>query len=312
MITHLKAPDGTQVATAKFEFNNGYAAITIETTANGVLTPGFHDVHIHKVGKCEPNSAAPNGGAPGDFLSAGDHFQVPGHSGEPASGALPPLQVRKDGSGTMMTTTDAFAMEDLLTGQKTAIIIHAGAASSAPSGGTSAATRAASSAASRSASACSAASRSASSWARRAASASSAATRAASSAASRSASSAASRSASSCASRAASASSAAMRAASASAASGRSCSSPCLFLGLGDLDGHAGAVLSPSLGLSQPAGLVQPLGVQHPGTDLDGRALVVEPLLVVAPGRLLHGESQRSTTRRAGPTLRPRRTPAAR
>ncbi len=135
VITHLKAPDGTQVATAKFEFNNGYATITIETTANGVLTPGFHDVHIHQVGKCEPNSAAPNGGASGDFLSAGDHFQAPGHTGEPASGALPPLQVRKDGSGTMMTTTDAFAMEDLLTGQKTSIIIHAGAANSANAGG---------------------------------------------------------------------------------------------------------------------------------------------------------------------------------
>ena len=129
--THLKAPDGTQVATAKFEFNNGYATITIETTANGVLTPGFHDMHIHKVGKCEPNSVAPTGGAPGDFLSAGDHFQAPGHTGEPASGALPSLQVRNDGSGTLMTTTDAFAMEDLLTGQKTAIIIHAGAANSA-------------------------------------------------------------------------------------------------------------------------------------------------------------------------------------
>ncbi|BBY39313.1 superoxide dismutase [Cu-Zn] [Mycobacterium mantenii] len=129
--THLKAPDGTQVATATFEFNNGYATVTIETTANGVLAPGFHDVHIHKVGKCEPNSAAPSGGAPGDFLSAGDHFQAPGHTGEPSSGALPSLQVRQDGSGTLMTTTDAFAMEDLLTGQKTAIIIHAGAASSA-------------------------------------------------------------------------------------------------------------------------------------------------------------------------------------
>ncbi|OBJ40699.1 superoxide dismutase[Cu-Zn] [Mycobacterium colombiense] len=131
IITHLKAPDGTEVATARFEFNSGYATVTIETTADGVLTPGFHDVHIHKVGKCEPNSVAPTGGAPGDFLSAGDHFQAPGHTAEPASGALPSLQVRKDGSGTLMTTTDAFAMEDLLTGQKTAIIIHAGAANSA-------------------------------------------------------------------------------------------------------------------------------------------------------------------------------------
>ncbi|OBB92501.1 superoxide dismutase family protein [Mycobacterium sp. 852002-40037_SCH5390672] len=127
IITHLKAPDGTQVATATFEFNNGYATVTIETTANGVLAPGFHGVHIHKVGKCEPNSVAPTGGAPGDFLSAGGHFQAPGHTAEPASGDLTSLQVRKDGSGTLMTTTDAFAMQDLLSGQKTAIIIHAAA-----------------------------------------------------------------------------------------------------------------------------------------------------------------------------------------
>jgi superoxide dismutase, Cu-Zn family len=127
MTTHLKAPDGTQVATAKFEFSNGYATITIETTGVGQLTPGFHGVHIHKVGKCEPNSVAPTGGAPGDFLSAGGHFQVPGHAAEPASGDLTSLEVRKDGAGTLVTTTDTFTMDDLLTGEKTAVIIHAGA-----------------------------------------------------------------------------------------------------------------------------------------------------------------------------------------
>jgi Cu-Zn family superoxide dismutase len=125
--TRLKAPDGTQVATATFQFNNGYATVTIEATANGVLTPGFHGVHIHKVGKCEPNSVGPTGGAPGDFLSASGHFQMPGHSTEPASGDLTSLQVRRDGSASLMTTTDAFTMDDLLSGQKTAIIIHAGA-----------------------------------------------------------------------------------------------------------------------------------------------------------------------------------------
>jgi Cu-Zn family superoxide dismutase len=123
----LKAPDGTRVATAKFDFSNGYATITIATTGGGGLAPGFHGVHIHKTGKCEPNSTAPAGGAPGDFLSAGGHFQSPGHSGEPASGYLPSLQVRKDGVGMLVTTTDAFTMDDLLTGEKTAIIIHAGA-----------------------------------------------------------------------------------------------------------------------------------------------------------------------------------------
>jgi Cu-Zn family superoxide dismutase len=125
--TQLKAPNGTRVATAKFDFSNGYATITIATTGAGSLAPGFHGVHIHKTGKCEPNSTAPTGGAPGDFLSAGGHFQAPGHSAEPASGDLTSLEVRKDGVGMLVTTTDAFTMEDLLTGEKTAVIIHAGA-----------------------------------------------------------------------------------------------------------------------------------------------------------------------------------------
>jgi superoxide dismutase, Cu-Zn family len=125
--THLKAPDGTQVAIAEFEFNNGYATITIETTGVGQLTPGFHGVHVHKVGKCEPNSVAPTGGAPGDFLSAGGHLQVPGHTAMPESGDLTSLEVRRDGTAMLVTTTDAFTMDDLLTGEKTAIIIHAGA-----------------------------------------------------------------------------------------------------------------------------------------------------------------------------------------
>ena len=54
-----------------------------KTTATGKLAPGFHGMHIHSVGKCEANSVAPTGGAPGDFNSAGAHFQVAGHTGAP-------------------------------------------------------------------------------------------------------------------------------------------------------------------------------------------------------------------------------------
>ena len=90
----------------------------------GELAPGFHGLHIHSVGKCEANSVAPTGGAPGDFNSAGGHFQVAGHSGHPASGDLSSLQVREDGSALLVTTTDAFTAQDLTGGAKTAIIIH--------------------------------------------------------------------------------------------------------------------------------------------------------------------------------------------
>jgi Cu-Zn family superoxide dismutase len=111
------------VATADIEFAGGFATLTVETTAPGELTPGFHGLHIHSVGKCEANSVAPTGGAPGDFDSAGGHFQKAGHTSHPASGDLTSLQVRQDGTAKLVTTTDAFC-EDLLGGAKTAIIIH--------------------------------------------------------------------------------------------------------------------------------------------------------------------------------------------
>lgn len=120
----LKLPDGTTVATADIAFTDGFATLTVKTTAGGELAPGFHGLHIHSVGKCEADSVAPTGGAPANFNSAGGHLQVPGHSGHPASGDLSSLQVREDGSAELVTTTDAFTAEELLAGAGTAIIIH--------------------------------------------------------------------------------------------------------------------------------------------------------------------------------------------
>ena len=120
----LKLPDGSTVATAEIQFSNGFATVTVQTTQGAKLTPGFHGLHIHSVGKCEANSVAPTGGAPGDFNSAGGHFQVSGHTAHPASGDLTSLQVLQDGTAKLVTTTDAFTAEDLTNGAKTAIIIH--------------------------------------------------------------------------------------------------------------------------------------------------------------------------------------------
>jgi Cu-Zn family superoxide dismutase len=64
------------------------------------------------------------GGPPGDFMSAGMHYQAPGHTGEPPSGDLSSLEVRKDGAALLVTTTDAFTRDDLLAGNKTAIVLH--------------------------------------------------------------------------------------------------------------------------------------------------------------------------------------------
>jgi Cu-Zn family superoxide dismutase len=126
LTTQLNSVDGTAVANATLDFANGFATITVETVAAHVLKPGFHGLHIHSAGKCEPNSVAPTGGPSGDFNSAGGHFQAPGHTGAPASGDLTSLEVRSDGSAKLVTTTDAFTAADLLAGEKTALMIHEG------------------------------------------------------------------------------------------------------------------------------------------------------------------------------------------
>jgi Cu-Zn family superoxide dismutase len=113
LTTQLNTSDGKHVATATIDFTSGYATVTVETVQAGILSPGFHGLHIHAVGKCE-----------GDFSSAGDHFQASGHSGSPASGDLPPLLVRSDGSGKLVATSDSFTADQLKGPEGSSIVLH--------------------------------------------------------------------------------------------------------------------------------------------------------------------------------------------
>lgn len=126
LTAQINGADGSQIAAATIEFSDGFATITVQTSGPGKLTPGPHGLHIHSVGKCEVNSVAPSGGAPGDFLSAGGHLGAggaghPGHAGD-----LTSLQVRPDGTAMLVTTSSAFTRDQLLAAPGTAIIIHAG------------------------------------------------------------------------------------------------------------------------------------------------------------------------------------------
>ena len=123
LTTQLNTADGKRAADATVDFTNGYAIVTIETVT-GVLSPGFHGLNIHAVGACEANSVAPSGGQSADFASAGDRFQTPGHSGQPASGDLPPLLVRSDGSGKLVATSDAFTEDQLKGSEGSSIVLH--------------------------------------------------------------------------------------------------------------------------------------------------------------------------------------------
>ncbi|OBH25744.1 superoxide dismutase [Mycobacterium sp. E342] len=113
MTTQLKSADGNQVGTATIDFANGYASVTVETGANQVLSPGFHGLQIHSVGKCD-----------GDFESAGSVYQAPDHTGFPASGDLTALQVRNDGSAKLVTTTNLLTASDLRSSSGTALVVH--------------------------------------------------------------------------------------------------------------------------------------------------------------------------------------------
>lgn len=127
LTAEINGPDGGQVAAATIEFRDGFATVMVQTTTPGKLSPGPHGLHIQSVGKCEVNSVAPTGGAPGDFLSAGGHFQGSGGPDHPShSGDLSSLQVRPDGTAMLLTTTSAFTKEQLLADPGTAFIIHEG------------------------------------------------------------------------------------------------------------------------------------------------------------------------------------------
>jgi superoxide dismutase, Cu-Zn family len=100
------------------------AIVEINLTASG-LTPGLHGVHIHAVGKCEP-----------DFAAAGGHFDPGphGHTDPDANhpfhmGDLPNLEVGPDGRGTLKTVTTRVSLSpgplSVFDDDGSAIIIHA-------------------------------------------------------------------------------------------------------------------------------------------------------------------------------------------
>lgn len=115
--------------------------VEITLTVTG-LTPGRHGVHLHAVGKCEP-----------DFTAAGGHFD-PGPAGntDPDAnhpfhmGDIPNLEVDAKGRGEMKVMTSRVTLSDgplsVFDADGTAIIIHGnedqgitGASKSGVSGG---------------------------------------------------------------------------------------------------------------------------------------------------------------------------------
>ncbi|MDV7999862.1 superoxide dismutase family protein [Rhodococcus sp. IEGM 1408] len=120
----LADPAGEPRGTVELAEAEGGTLVTVEATG---LPPGFHGLHIHTSGLCEPDSANPTEpGERGAFLSAGGHLAGPdGKAGHPEhAGDLPPLYVTDDGTGRIVALTDRLDRDLLLDADGSAAMIH--------------------------------------------------------------------------------------------------------------------------------------------------------------------------------------------
>lgn len=116
-------PAGKKIGTVSI--GRAEHGLSVNVTASGLPT-GFHGLHVHSVGKCEPKSADPaSPGTTGDFLSAGGHLAGGGPSHPDHAGDLPALYVHSDGSGSLTTTTDRLTENELNQASGAALIVHA-------------------------------------------------------------------------------------------------------------------------------------------------------------------------------------------
>lgn len=123
-VADLVTPEGEPRGTVEFAEVDGGTMVTARAMD---LPPGFHGLHIHTAGVCEPDSENPGDpGERGAFLSAGGHLKGdddeavhPNHAGD-----LPPLYVADDGTGEIITFTDRLDRDQLLDDDGSAVMIH--------------------------------------------------------------------------------------------------------------------------------------------------------------------------------------------
>lgn len=101
--------------------------LAVQVSVRG-LPPGFHGLHVHAIGKCEPKSADPaNPAMIGDFLSAGGHLVGGGPAHPDHAGDLPVLYVGADGTGSLTAITDRLTEAELNQQGGLSLIVHANA-----------------------------------------------------------------------------------------------------------------------------------------------------------------------------------------
>lgn len=114
--------DGAEVGTVFLTSRGEGTEIRVEVQG---LPPGFHGLHLHETGLCEPDSPNPQDPeVTGDFLSAGGHIGVGETDHGQHPGDLPPVLVEEAGAGLLVTRTDALTVDEILAGDGSALIVH--------------------------------------------------------------------------------------------------------------------------------------------------------------------------------------------
>jgi len=113
----LRDAKGTRVGFVRLSPHAG--GVRVAATLRG-LDPGFHGFHVHTVGVCDPDAAD------GPFTSAEGHYVGAGDDHGTHAGDLPSLYADARGRARLVAVTDAFTVGELLAGDGSAVMVHAG------------------------------------------------------------------------------------------------------------------------------------------------------------------------------------------
>jgi Cu-Zn family superoxide dismutase len=118
----LVDPSRKTLGTETFSEVNGALQVAVQVEG---LPPGFHGLHVHSVGLCEPDSRSPDGSQTGHFLSAGGHLGAGTSRHGAHSGDLPALYVTAAGTGSLTVLVGSVTAADLADADGSAIMVHA-------------------------------------------------------------------------------------------------------------------------------------------------------------------------------------------
>lgn len=120
----LQDADGEDVGDVQMLPEGEALRVVVDVTG---MEPGFHALHVHAIGECDPASSPPDDASrTGPFLSAGGHLGADDDPHGAHAGDLPSLQVLADGTGRLETVTDALTDTELLDDDGSAVMVHAG------------------------------------------------------------------------------------------------------------------------------------------------------------------------------------------